>query len=253
MLVIYLVKVIYYSFLLPPGIFIVAFVLLGFLSRKKQKGLTAISMVFAILLYAMSIDVVGDLLIHDLEYKYTPPLEYSGDVLIMLGGGGVDKSPNVGFQGHLGSDASNRLITIFSLYQKTGYPIILSGGTLFGLSDTEANIGKNILMSVGVPKEKIFLEDKSSNTEQNAKYSAEIINANGFKKPILVTSAFHMPRAVREFEGNNMKVVPFPAGYRTTGETKVNILTLLPASNNLDKTALAIKEYIGILKLKIFG
>lgn len=248
---IYLIKAIYISFLLPPGIFIMAFILIGIFLRKKQKVLFVVSICCGLLLYIFSSDVFGDILMQRLEYKYTPPKDFSGDVLVLLGGGGVDKSPNVGFEGHVGPDASNRILTIYSLYNKLNCPIILSGGRLYDLNDTEANIGSKILNNFGVPREKLIQEDQSQNTTQNALFTSKILKEKGFKNPILVTSAYHMPRAVMEFERNNVKVIPYPAGYRTTHEVKFNILTLSPASSNLDKTALAMKEYLGILKLKI--
>jgi uncharacterized SAM-binding protein YcdF (DUF218 family) len=250
---IYFIKVIYNSFILPPGVFIFGFFVVAFISRKKQRKVAVLSLVLGLLLYLLSNDIVSGILISPLEYTYTPPSELDGDVIIVLGGGGIDKSPNLGFEGHMSSNASNRLITVNSLYQKTGLPIIFSGGLLYDLNDTEANIGSMILTSFGIPRDKILLEDKSQNTAQNAEYTARILNEKNFSRPILVTSAYHIPRAVREFAKNNVTVTPFPAGYKTSRERKVNILTLSPSSGNLDKSAIALKEYLGILRIKVWS
>ena len=56
-----------------------------------------------------------------------------------------------------------------------------------------------MLLSLGVPENKIFMDDKSRNTAENAAFSKQICEHQGWTKPILVTSAFHMPRSVRFF------------------------------------------------------
>ena len=78
-------------------------------------------------------------------------------------------------------------------------PIILSGGQVFPDSGNEARIAKRMLISLGVNPNDIYIEDKSLNTEQNAKFTAILLKKHHFKKPILITSAFHMVRAVQHF------------------------------------------------------
>ena len=73
------------------------------------------------------------------------------------------------------------------LYRKTGLSIIVTGGQVYADSGNEAHIAKRELMLLGVPEEKILIEDQSLNTRQNALYTGEIIRDHGWNRPILVT------------------------------------------------------------------
>ena len=93
----------------------------------------------------------------------------------MLGGGATLDTQDVDGQGHLTGATSSRLLTTVRLYEQTNLPIILSGGQVYADSGNEARIAKRILISLGVNPNDIYIEDKSINTEQNAKFTAELL------------------------------------------------------------------------------
>ncbi|WP_236692689.1 YdcF family protein [Aneurinibacillus tyrosinisolvens] len=184
-----------------------------------------------------------------MEDRYHPPTQIQGDVLVMLGGGATSGTPDVNGAGQLSGSAANRLLTVVRLYNKTNLPIILSGGQVFSDSSNEASIARRQLIELGVPKNKIIVEDKSRNTEENAKYVKEMLSRHHFKQPILVTSAFHMERSVRNFSGVGVTVTPYPTDYKSSRPITLYANKLVPSANALSNVSTALKEYIGIAAL----
>ncbi|WP_461205771.1 YdcF family protein [Clostridium sp. DL1XJH146] len=246
----YFIKTIYKTFLLPPGIIIVFLAILSFISFRKKHKISKFILVATIALYLFSIPLVGEFLIGSLEKEYFPPENPSGDVIIMLGAGATLDTPNVNGKGHLSGYAANRLLTVAQLYKKLDVPIILSGGQVFGFTGKEADIAKEILIGIGIPEEKIITEGKSLNTTQNAQYTKEIIMQYEFRDPIVVTSAFHMPRAVKQFEKVDVQVEGYPTDYQTNINKRYSFYDFIPSASSINYSSLAIKEYIGILVAK---
>jgi len=246
----YVVKFFYTAFLLPPGIFILAFTLLSIKFYRKQRRTALYWIGAAVLLYLSSIPLISDFLMRSLENQYQPPAQISGDVLILLGGGATLDTPNLGAKGHLLPIASNRLLTCLQLYQRFQLPIIVSGGQVYKTTGCEALISQRILLDLGVPGDKIFIEDDSLNTTQNAENVKQILKQNHFQQPILITSAFHLPRAVRQFQKLGIKVTPYPADYHTNVSFQFSSRQLVPSSIALNEVCLALKEYLGLLVSK---
>jgi uncharacterized SAM-binding protein YcdF (DUF218 family) len=88
--------------------------------------------------------------------------------------------------------------------------ILYSGG------GTEAPLGKEILIRLGVERERIIVEDRSRNTAQNARLSKIIAAPKPSDKWVLVTSAFHMPRAMGAFRAVGFPVEAAPVDFRTS-------------------------------------
>ncbi|WP_265447605.1 YdcF family protein [Acetivibrio straminisolvens] len=247
----YLVKFFYQTFLLPPGCIILLLALASFWQyKKKTQKYTKFFVIIAVILYVVSTPIICDNLIWSLEGKFKPPSEPNGDVIIMLGGGAYADTPNVNGKGHLSSIASNRLLTCIQLYHKLDVPIIISGGQIPGHTNSEAEIAKNILLGLGIPEEKIIVENRSLNTTQNAIYTKELIEKHGFNEPILVTSAFHMERAVRQFRKNEVNVTPYPTDFQTNSIRRVTFMDFVPSAEALQKFYFSVKEYVGIVASK---
>jgi uncharacterized SAM-binding protein YcdF (DUF218 family) len=220
-----------------------------FALKKKSKA-WPVFLSIAIVIYVLSIPLVSDKMIHTLEKKYTPPSELNGDVIIMLGGGATADTPGVNGLGNLSGYAANRLLTCAQLYKKLEVPIVISGGSVEGVTGSDAVVGKNILIGLGVPADKILTESKSRNTTENASFTKNIISRYAFKNPILVTSAFHMHRSVKQFKKMKIDVIPYPADYQTNIKNRFVISDLLPNAEALSKINLTMKEYLGILLSK---
>ncbi|RMH06917.1 MAG: YdcF family protein, partial [Aquificota bacterium] len=180
-----LVKLLSFA-LLPPLLLIVAFVIIG-IKAKRDRFIRYLAYFFALLLYLISTEPIKDMLYAPLEEKYYVPSSFSADAIVVLGGG----SYNTGI---LKEDSMKRLLTAFTLHKKTGLPLILSGGSSLGTLP-EAEVMKALLEELGVDKSKVFTEVKSASTRENVLYVKELCEKKGYKKLVLVTSAYHMPRA----------------------------------------------------------
>ena len=229
----FLKKVISY-FILPPGIFIVSFLLIFLLSRRKF--VKRISLISAILLYLISVEPFKDLLYYPLEKPFEGEKSLKGDVIVVLGGGVYNN-------GRLKASSYKRLITGFILHRKTGLPIILSGGASISVIP-EAKIMKKLLENFGVKKEFIYADLMSRDTYENAKYVKKICEKLKCKKIILVTSGFHMFRAKKTFEKLGFKVIPYPTDLKFEG--KYNIYSIFPKYSVFYDSSIAIREYVGI-------
>lgn len=239
------------SFILPPGIFIVMFMLMARCCYKKGKSRIAGTIfIITFLLYVLSTGWVAENLVGNLENIYNPPAYPTGDAIIMLGGGATLDRPDVTGVGELRSVPANRLLTAVRLQKILHVPIIVSGGQVYEDSGKEAVIAKRVLMDLGVPENKILVEDKSLNTKQNAVYSAKILQEHRLEEPLLVTSAFHMRRAVLNFKQAGVAVTPYPADYFSNKEHVFHYNKLAPSAAALADTEMALQENLRYIVAK---
>ncbi len=241
----YLVKFLYTVFLFPPGLFILVLLLFAWW-RRRSRALARTALLAAAVLYLASIGLVSGPLVHSLETRHTPPDRVGGDVIVVLGGGATLDTPNLGGRGHLSGSAANRLLTGLQLYHKLGVPIIYSGGQVYATGGVEAAIARSVLLNLGVPDDKIITETASLNTGDNARYTAAILAERGFTRPILVTSAFHMERSVRQFQKAGVAVLPFPTDYQENLGRRFHYTDLWPTPLAAGQLVIALKEYLGL-------
>lgn len=247
---IYVLKVIYNTFFVPPGIFLILLLALTARLYRRQRQNAVILCIITILFYLCTIPAAADPVIHSLEARYSPPASFSGDVIVLLGGGATMDTPNIDGHGHLSGSAANRLLTAAQLYHKYHLPILASGGKVLETTGTEAEISRTILLGLGVPADKIIVENQSLNTTQNAEYSKKLLDSHGLNQPILVTSAFHMSRAVLQFQKAGVTVTPWPTDYQANVHSLVSWFDFVPSSSAMTNIALSIKEYIGLAAIR---
>lgn len=241
-----------YAWLLPPGVFLLA-LLAVYCFCRKTKNARWLVLVFA-LIYLLSIQVVSDRLIKPLEDRYgQPAVSDIKDVqaIVVLGSGSYDGVPDFDGVGQNSESATVRLGAALRLHRVLHLPVVLSGGHLFGDTDTEASIEYRFLRACGVEDRYLIKEDRSRNTAENAKYVKQIYQQHHFKKVILVTSAFHMPRAVALFQREEMVVIPYPTDYKTDKKIRLNAFAFTPSADCLYLNSLAMKEYLGLLAVKM--
>lgn len=211
---------------------------ISFLERKKRSTYY-ISVTSALLIYVLSIEPVKDALLTPLESKYPVPEKFQADAIVVLGGG----SYNTGI---LKEDSMKRLLTALIIHKKTGLPIILSGGAE---NFPDAEIMKSLLLQLGVDKRDIITEVRSRDTEENALYVQKICQQKNYNRVLLVTSAYHLPRAVYSFKKMGMDVIPYPTDFKR--DLRYNLYSFLPKMSVLNDSVKAIREYFGILALKL--
>ena len=223
-------------FIFPPGIFILGFFLIAFLCRKS-KTVYILSTTLGTALYLLSIEPVKDLLYNPLEKAYPVPKRWDADAIVVLGGGSYNT-------GVLKEDSLKRILAGFVLHKESSKPIILSGGSeVNNLPDAE--IMKSFLESLGVDRKKILTETQSTSTRENAKFIKRVMDKHGYKSILLVTSAYHMKRAVKSFQRENIQVIPYPTDFKRDG--RYNLYSLMPKMSTLNDSYKAIREYIAYI------
>lgn len=199
-----------------------------------------------LLIYIASISLTSDYLFSTLET--IPELSEEQiktskvDVIVVLAGGisAYKKEyhgPDIGYFTLL------RLRYAAWLQKKTGLPMIVTGGIERG-GVSEAQLMRQILQNEYEIKDSIWVEKQSKNTYENSLYSSKIISEQGYQNYYLVTSAFHMPRALEVFKKHNEKVIAAPMGYfHNPGVLEAGAFK--PNSRSLWSNYLALHEIIG--------
>jgi uncharacterized SAM-binding protein YcdF (DUF218 family) len=138
------------------------------------------------------------------------------------------------------------------LYKAGKAPLILlSGGSDPAYSVmSEAQAMQVFLRDLGVPDSAMLLEQESRNTRQNAENSARKLHQRGLHRILLVTSALHMERALREFESQGLDVIPAVTD-REAGDPPPIPWRYLPDAESLAASARALKELVGQLVVRM--
>ena len=108
------------------------------------------------------------------------------------------------------------------------------------------------LEAAGIAPERIVLEEQSRNTYENALLTRELVNPQPGEPWLLVTSAWHMPRAVGAFRQARFDVVPWPVDYRTRGWQDL-AQPFDAMTEGLRRTDMAVREWIGLTAYWLLG
>jgi uncharacterized SAM-binding protein YcdF (DUF218 family) len=168
----------------------------------------------------------------------------SADAIVVLGGSVTPPESTGQFVDLAGS--ADRVWHAARLYKAGKAPfIVLSGGSDPAYSVmSEAQAMQVFLRDLSVPDSAMLLEQESRNTRQNAENSARLLHQRGFNRILLVTSALHMERALREFESQGLEVIPAVTD-REAGEPPPIPWRYLPDADSLSASARALKELVG--------
>jgi len=239
----FLKKLITY-FLVPPGIFVLVLFLLGaFQKRRRWKySLWAISLI----LWALSTAPISHFLLLPLEKEEWAKVPKGIDSLVILGGGIRDYAPDISGPGVLSEDSLVRIVLGARIYRESRLPIIVSGGIVAG-EVPEARIMKKFLVELGVPHHMIILEEESRDTEDNINGVKDICARMGFTRPAIITSAYHIKRTLLLAKNKGLDVSPLGTNFKTWPNRRFYSYHFLPNAGSLRDSALALKEYLGLL------
>jgi uncharacterized SAM-binding protein YcdF (DUF218 family) len=235
-------------FVYPLGVAILLGVVAALLvwKGKRRSGFAAV-VAGVVLLWVCATPVFSHLVRGSLEREF-PPMSVDetpvADAIVILGGAVhmVDSAKEVMDL----SDSFDRLLHALRLFKARKAPMLIaSGGSRPGTA-SEAEVMATLLSELGVPRDAILLEPSSRNTYQNAVNTRAILEGQGIDKVLLVTSAFHMRRAVAAFQALDVEVVPAPTDYEVVGE-EYGILNWLPGAEALFRTTYSVKEYLGLV------
>ena len=231
------------AFLLPPFNLILSGVA-GVLLLKYRPWLGRMVLTITLVLfYLLSTPLIADALLQKLEAPSEFSLLEDAQAIVVLGGGTYYRAPEYGGD-TVGRFTLARIRYAAWLHHRTGKPILVTGGAPLGPGSSEAAQMKAVLEEeFRVPVE--WMEETSSTTRENAYRSVEILEKLGISHIGLVTHAWHMPRAAREFEQAGFSVIPAATAYTTRYRT--DLFAFLPSAAALQKSSLFFHEVIGIL------
>jgi len=218
------------------------------------RGLAGICVV-ALLVFATA--PVGALLLRPLEARFPPP---PADIkppygIIILGGAIVEDVSDAHGQ-TIFSEGASRLTEAAILARR--FPearIVYTGGSASLISDynsTEAAEAKKLLVALGVDPQRITIEPRSRNTDENARFSAAMLTPKPDQTWLLVTSAWHIPRSMGLFRKAGFDVVAYPVDYHTFGDNRDWQIKLYPA-RNLRQFEMGLHEWIGLAAYRAAG
>lgn len=242
-MLLFLLKKIVSAFILPP----ISLILLAFfglwISRKHPKAGRTLATLSLTILLILSLPVTGNALLQSLET--THPISDTQlkeiQAIVILGGGNNSQAPEFGHEDTVNRWTLQRLRYGAYLQQLTGKPILVAGGAPFG-GRPEADAMTETLQRDFHAKD-IWIEDQSKDTAENAANSAAILKEHGVQRVAVISQAWHLPRAIKLFEQQGLRVYPAPTGY--TREENETIIRWLPKASALDKSSIALKEYLG--------
>lgn len=248
----FILKKVLTPFLLPPGTIILVLLLFGvFAIHRKNKLAVGICFFCAALIWSLSISPTADSIMRGLEDGLAFPEKIDGDVIVMLGGNAYDQAPDLSGHGVPGEGTMDRLVTVARLFRQLKVPVIISGGKVFPESKSSGVSTKRFLVDLGIPSGAILMENKSRDTYENALYSKALCEHHGYRKPLVVTSGYHMKRALLCFQKVGLQVVPIPSMMTTWSQKRYNWYHYLPSAGAFRIVALAVHERIGILYTKM--
>src|SRR5262249_25180042 len=132
--------------------------------------------------------------------------------------------------------------------------VVFSGGSgrLIYDGPTEAELAVRLFESFGIEKQRVILDSKSRDTDENARFTKELVLPKPGERWIIVTSAHHMPRAIGAFRAAAFPVEAFPVDYRTRGAIDL-LRPFSPLSDGLRRTDTAVREWVGLLVYRAAG
>ena len=242
-----------------PGNFLVMLAVLGVAlqvlggPRWSRYGL-GLSVAFVALLVGLTVLPVAAWSLLPLESRFpVPALTDKVDGVIVLGGA-VDASASAAWGRPTVNHAADRMIEFAVLARRyPGARLVFSGGS-GSLTDpelTEAPVARAEFERLGMPLERIRYDGESRNTYENALISRDLVKPQPGETWVLITSAYHMPRAVGVFRRIGWPVVPDPVAFRTGKDAGSGLGPGFAA--NLYLLEDAIHEWIGLVAYHLMG
>ena len=224
--------------------------------RRARFG-RGLALTAILILVAAATLPVGKLLIAPLEDRFPlPPPDLPSPEGIIVLGGAIDDGVSKARQETVFDEGGERLTEAVVLAKR--YPqarvVYTSGSSSFaGATSTEALQARTLMSQMGIAPERVTIEDKSRNTDENARFTAAIVHPQPSQRWIIVTSAFHMPRSMGIFEKAGFHPIAYPVAFRTRGRWPDDLRLTFEPVRNLRIFEIAVHEWIGLAAYWVSG
>lgn len=229
--------------------------LLAAVTRWRRAGL-GIAIVGALGLFVGGLSPLANAVILPLEQRF-PAFRPDGAPVagIILLGGAVEADETVRRGQVVANDASERVMSTLTLAR--AYPdarVVISGGggTVFGEGIAEAPQIAAYLEAAGLDTARLIIEDRSRTTGENATFTRAMVETKPGERWLLVTSAWHMPRAMGVFRKAGFEVMAYPVDFRTSGPSD-RTKPFAFVSEGLRRLDVGTREWTGLLGYWLSG
>jgi uncharacterized SAM-binding protein YcdF (DUF218 family) len=246
--------------LLQPSSLMVGAVVAGtVLSRTGWHGLSRGLLWGAIAaLVICGLSPLGDVLIRPLEYRF-PRAEFEGGPvpitgIIVLGGAEDSRAVDSPQLAALNEAAERYTEAVVLARRLPEAKLVFAGGSgnLLRTDPPEAVAAGRLFEALGIAKDRIVLETRSKDTFENAAFTARIVNPKAGQRWLLVTSAWHMPRAMGTFRTAGFPVEAWPVDYRAPRRLQFSRLhDSIP--DGLRRIDFVMREYAGLVMYYLAG
>lgn len=211
----------------------------------------AVSMLWTglVTLGVLGFQALPDALLRPLENRYPIPNVQTLDdhVGMIVLGGAIDRPE--AFQAHgqvpLGESGERMSVPVGLMRQHPRLALVFSGGEgrLYATGVSEAELAKVFYQQQGLDMARVTLEGGSRTTRENAQQVRKLLGDRCRQSWLLVTSAWHMPRAMAEFDAVGCRVTPYPVDFMTGDSTPLTEYTL---ARSLLRWQIALHEWLGL-------
>lgn len=239
------------ALILPPASLLLL-VAAALMMRKRSPRLAdALHAVSIILLAVLCTAAGARLLVRPLEQQTAPLTAPDGggaQAIVVLAAGRLERAPEYGGNSIPDYIALARLRYAAHLHRRTSLPVMVSGGNADqALGPKAVDMALALEDDFGIPVK--WVERKSQNTAENAKFAACLLLAEDVKRILLVTDAMHMPRSVAAFERNGINAIAAPTMF--FGSDRLAPLDFLPSDEGLRQSRYALYEWLGLAYYRI--
>jgi uncharacterized SAM-binding protein YcdF (DUF218 family) len=237
-----------HSLVVPP-LSLVLLLLFGYAIKRLYprcgRGIITLAL---LALIALSTNVGALLLVQPLEALEKPLLDsgnISAQAIVVLTAGRLRNNPEYDYKDVPDHVGLARMRYAAKLYRDTRLPILVTGGLgnkTEHIDSLAAGMASGLSYEFGLPVK--WIEEQSSNTQENAVFSARILKQAGVKHILLVTDAMHMRRARIAFEQAGMQVTPAPTQFFSHSE--LHFFAFLPSAEGMRRSQYAVYEWLGL-------
>ena len=210
----------------------------------------------SLILFVTLYTTAGPVALQALENRYAKPRSDPADPSCMIVlGGAFDNEVTSGRGGVEFNQAGDRFVEALRLAIR--FPrsrILVSGGdgSFSGVYQGEAQASERFFTGFGSLPDRLIKENTSRTTYENTANTAAMLEDQGLRNCLLITSAFHMPRSVALFQKAGISVMPWPVDYRTRGDLGLRLDFTQP-SLNAQITSTAAREWMAIIGYRLAG
>src|SRR6266446_6117066 len=237
-----------YGFLTPPAVLIVLCLLGGLLALVWRGFGVTVVLVAATALYLLAMPVASSWLLERVEAGLPETPELRGAQAIVVLGGDVHLGDGAAVPDSLGPLSVERVVYAAEAYRRLHLPVAVSGGPVLG---SDASVGGLMQAALeqdfGVPV--TWNEDRSRTTQENADFTARLLRTEGIATVVLVSHAWHLPRALWSFERAGLQPLPWSAPRSVVRLRRID--DFLPSIAALHDSFYALHEMFGGLYYRL--